>query len=54
MSEVHLHVEAGIATVTMNRPDRLNAMNPKLYRVVAEAANGWDGGDPWRPMPPLN
>lgn len=25
----------------------------ELYRVVAEAAAGWDGVDPWRPMPPL-
>lgn len=26
----------------------------RLYRVVADAARGWDGTDPWRPMPPLD
>ncbi|MGO4689718.1 VOC family protein [Glaciibacter sp. 2TAF33] len=26
----------------------------RLYEVVAEAAQGWDGTDPWRPMPPLH
>ena len=33
---------------------RSPAVVESLYRVVAEAANGWDGTDPWRPMPPLN
>lgn len=34
---VKLHIEAGIATVTMNRPDQLNAMGTELLRGLETA-----------------
>ena len=34
--EVLVAVEAGIATVTLNRPDQRNAMNTALLRVCVE------------------
>jgi enoyl-CoA hydratase/carnithine racemase len=41
--EILLTVEAGIATVTMNRPDQRNAMNTALLRGLAAAFDQLDG-----------
>jgi len=41
--EILLTVEAGIATVTMNRPDQRNAMNTPLLRELASAFDQLDG-----------
>jgi enoyl-CoA hydratase/carnithine racemase len=41
--EILLTVEAGIATVTMNRPDQRNAMNTALLRGLAATFNQLDG-----------
>jgi 2-(1,2-epoxy-1,2-dihydrophenyl)acetyl-CoA isomerase len=32
------HLEAGLLTITMNRPDRRNALNPDMTRGLVEAA----------------
>src|SRR5580693_6749876 len=32
------HFEAGLLTITMNRPDRRNALNPDMTRGLVEAA----------------
>lgn len=41
--EILLTVEAGIATVTMNRPDQRNAMNTPLLRGLAATFDQLDG-----------
>ncbi|MDR5699116.1 enoyl-CoA hydratase-related protein [Agromyces aerolatus] len=45
MSEVDLRVEDGIATVTMNRPDRLNAMNPAMREQLVAVFDETDADD---------
>ena len=40
MSYEHVTLEKAdhIATLTLNRPEKLNAFNPKMYRELAAAA----------------
>jgi enoyl-CoA hydratase/carnithine racemase len=38
-------VAEGVATVTLNRPDRLNAVNTTVIRELVEAFDGADGDD---------
>lgn len=38
-------VAEGVATVTLNRPDRLNAVNPTVIRELVEAFDRADGDD---------
>jgi enoyl-CoA hydratase/carnithine racemase len=45
MSEVGLRVEDGIATVMMNRPDRLNAMNPAMREQLVAVFDETDADD---------
>lgn len=45
MSEVDLRVENRIATVTMNRPDRLNAMNPAMREQLVAVFDETDADD---------
>lgn len=45
MSEVDLRVESGIATVTMNRPERLNAMNPAMREQLVAVFDQTDIDD---------
>src|SRR3954451_23143042 len=33
-------LDAGLLTITMNRPDRRNALNPEMTRGLVEAARG--------------
>ncbi|WP_167042239.1 enoyl-CoA hydratase-related protein [Salinibacterium sp. ZJ454] len=45
MSEVELRIEGGIATVTMNRPERLNAMNPAMREQLITVFDETDADD---------
>jgi enoyl-CoA hydratase/carnithine racemase len=45
MSEVELRVQGGIATVTMNRPERLNAMNPAMREQLVAVFDETDADD---------
>ena len=45
VSEVDLRVEGGIATVTLNRPDRLNAMNPAMREQLVAVFDETDADD---------
>ncbi|WP_173922447.1 enoyl-CoA hydratase-related protein [Agromyces sp. Marseille-P2726] len=45
MSEVQLHVEDAIATITLNRPDRLNAMNPAMREGLVSVFDETDADD---------
>lgn len=45
MSEVDLRVEGRIATVTMNRPERLNAMNPAMREQLVAVFDEIDADD---------
>ncbi|MGO2369969.1 MAG: enoyl-CoA hydratase/isomerase family protein, partial [Serratia sp. (in: enterobacteria)] len=31
------HLEAGVLTLTLNRPDRLNSFNDEMHRQLSEA-----------------
>lgn len=31
------HIEAGVLTITLNRPDRLNSFNDEMHRQLSEA-----------------
>ena len=33
------HIEAGVLTITLNRPDRLNSFNDEMHRQLSEALN---------------
>jgi 2-(1,2-epoxy-1,2-dihydrophenyl)acetyl-CoA isomerase len=37
MSSVLVSLEAGVLTVTLNRPDRLNAFNPEMHQLLRKA-----------------
>jgi 2-(1,2-epoxy-1,2-dihydrophenyl)acetyl-CoA isomerase len=37
MSSVLTSLEAGILTITLNRPDKLNAFNPEMHQVLRKA-----------------
>lgn len=39
---VHLRVEGPVATVTLNRPDRLNSQTPAMWRCLADIGEGLD------------
>lgn len=39
-SEIHFNAEGGVATVTLNRPDRLNAWTPTMGAEVRDAMVG--------------
>ncbi|MGO4689717.1 enoyl-CoA hydratase-related protein [Glaciibacter sp. 2TAF33] len=45
MTEVDLRVEGRIATVTLNRPDRLNAMNPAMREQLVTVFDETDADD---------
>src|SRR5690606_10778571 len=45
MSEVDLRVDCGIATITMNRPERLNAMNPAMREQLVGVFDETDADD---------
>ena len=42
---VEYSVEEGVATITLNRPDRLNALNGAMYQGLIEAFDQTDGDD---------
>src|SRR5215469_7308658 len=42
---VHYSVDDGIATITMNRPDKLNALNIEMYEGLLAALDRTDGDD---------
>jgi 2-(1,2-epoxy-1,2-dihydrophenyl)acetyl-CoA isomerase len=37
MSSILISQEAGVLSVTLNRPDRLNAFNPEMHKLLREA-----------------
>lgn len=45
MSEVDLRVADGIATITMNRPDKLNAMDPAMREQLVAVFDETDADD---------
>src|SRR5262249_12122887 len=44
-SEIRYEVEDGVCTVTLNRPDRLNAVTTTMLRELGEAWDRADGDD---------
>ena len=42
--ELMLHVEAGILTITLNRPHKRNAMNAELVSEIMAVVDSWDVG----------
>ena len=38
-------VERGIATITLNRPERMNAFNPDMYRDLVKAFDETDADE---------
>lgn len=43
--EVQLAVDGGVATITLNRPDRLNAMNPAMREQLVSVFDETDADD---------
>jgi enoyl-CoA hydratase/carnithine racemase len=44
-STIRYSVASGVATVTLDRPDRLNAFNPAMYRELVDVFDETDGDD---------
>jgi enoyl-CoA hydratase/carnithine racemase len=42
---VQYSVDAGVATITLNRPDKLNALNVEMYEGIMAALDHTDGDD---------
>ncbi len=42
---VQYSVDAGVATITLNRPDKLNALNTPMYESIMAALDHTDGDD---------
>jgi enoyl-CoA hydratase/carnithine racemase len=42
---VQYSVDAGVATITLNRPDKLNALNTPMYEGIMAALDHTDGDD---------
>jgi enoyl-CoA hydratase/carnithine racemase len=43
--QIRLEVEEGVATITLDRPERLNAFTPKMMSELIEAFDRCDGDD---------
>ena len=42
---VEYSVDEGVATITLNRPDKLNALNGEMYAGIMAALDETDGDD---------
>ena len=40
MSSILVALDAGVLSVTLNRPEKLNAFNPEMHKQLREALEG--------------